>query len=531
MTKRPLKRSSLALNLACALRAIPPVLLLAVGSASATSPEADGRLPHSAADVLAQAAAPSSRDALFGDDLPSRTSKPAPTKRDELFGEDKPPAPAPKPGSRDALFGSDVPAPAKAPSAPQASVKPTGSSSDWRGFVQTEFAYTFSDPEHWSKLRGRLELGRQGRLSENVKYKVSGQIRYDAVFDVEKGFYPAAVERDQRREFDIREAYLDLSAGNWEFRLGRQHIVWGEVPGLFFADVVSARDLREFLLPEFDVLRIPQWAVRAERFAGDSHFELVWIPYPSIDRIGKPGADYFPFVPPPLPAGVGVAFEGEQKPSRSLKNSNFGVRASTLKNGWDLSAFAYRSTDIEANFYRRVINAPGPTVVYSPVHDRITQIGGTVAKDMGDFVLKAEAVYNRGKGFPLLRFPDPTGVARLDFVDYLLGADFSFGDSRLNVYAFQRHFTDYDSDVIPDRTESGLTALLSHKFSSTLEAQALVITSLNRSDWAFRPKLTWTFARNWRMNVGADIMHGPPLGFFGRFAQRDRVYTEIRYSF
>jgi hypothetical protein len=33
---------------------------------------------------------------------------------------------------------------------------------------------------------------------------------------------------------------------------GAQQIIWGEVVG-FFADVVPARDMREFLLPRFDV--------------------------------------------------------------------------------------------------------------------------------------------------------------------------------------------------------------------------------------------------------------------------------------
>lgn len=505
--------------------------MLVASSLCVASPQVASDGTEGAPVHLAQA--PASRDALFGDDAtPPKKPAAAPPSRDELFGSDVGKPVPPKKESRDALFGTDTPSPA-APG--KAALKPPTVGGDtpsaWRGFVQTEFAYTYSDPEHWSKLRGRLELGRQGRLSDSVKYKITGQIRYDAVFDVEPNFYPPAVERDQRREFALRETYLDVSAGDWEFRLGRQHVIWGEVPGLFFADVVSARDLREFLLPEFDVLRIPQWAVRAERFAGDAHFEFLWIPYPSIDKIGKPGSDYFPFVPPPLPPGVGVAYEGEQKPSRTLRNSNFGFRASTLMSGWDLSVFIYRSTDIEPNFYRRIVLAPGPTALFSPSHDRITQAGGTVAKDLGDFVVKAEVVYNKGKGFSLLRFPDATGVARLDFLDYLVGGDFNFGDTRLNVYAFQRHFTDYDSDVIPDRTESGLTALLSHKISSSLEIQALMITSLNRSDWAFRPKLSWNVAKNWRLNVGADILHGPQLGFFGRFANRDRVYSELRYSF
>jgi hypothetical protein len=64
--------------------------------------------------------------------------------------------------------------------------------------------------------------------------------------------------------------------------------------GLFFADVVSARDMREFILPEFDQMRIPQWAARAEYFADDYHAELLWIPVASYDNIGKPGAEFYP---------------------------------------------------------------------------------------------------------------------------------------------------------------------------------------------------------------------------------------------
>jgi hypothetical protein len=480
--------------------------------------------------VVAQSAVPGSRDALFGDDPP----KPAPTKpvtREQLFGDDSPKAEKPKPATREGLFGEDIPkAPAKdaaAPARPAAADPGAG----WRGHIQTEFAYTYDDPEHWSKARARLELGRQGRLSNSIRFRVSGRFEYDAVFDIERSFYPGDVEHDQRRDFQWRETYLDISAGDLQLRLGRQHIIWGEVPGLFFADVVSARDMREFVLPEFDSLRIPQWAARAEYFFADSHLELIWIPYVTVDRIGKPGADFYPFPPPP-PPGFGAVFEGERRPAQKLSNSNYGLRMSTLQAGWDISAFAYRSTDTEANFYRDIVAAPTPLFVFKPRHDRITQFGGTLSKDLGDFVLKAEAIYTRDKGFSVQRLSHPDGIARLDVFDYLIGADFALGaDTRLYAYGFQRRFQQYDSDIVPDRVESGATLQLTHKLSPTWELQALFISSLNRSDWMFRPKATWNFARNWRMNVGLDILHGPALGFFGRYGNRDRIYTDIRYSF
>jgi hypothetical protein len=46
-----------------------------------------------------------------------------------------------------------------------------------------------------------------------------------------------------------------------------------------------------------------------------------------------------------------------------------------------------------------------------------------------------------------------------------------------------------------------------------------------------RPKVAWNFQPNWRLILGADVFNGPSLGFFGQFANRDRVYTELRYSF
>jgi hypothetical protein len=111
----------------------------------------------------------------------------------------------------------------------------------------------------------RAELSSQGNLGNGIKWKLGARVDYDAVYDL-YDFYPSDVKDDQRFNLYLRENYLDISANDWDFRLGKQNVVWGEMVGLFFADVVSARDMREFILPEFDTMRIPQWAARAEYF-------------------------------------------------------------------------------------------------------------------------------------------------------------------------------------------------------------------------------------------------------------------------
>ncbi|SEL37347.1 DUF1302 family protein [Nitrosovibrio tenuis] len=423
-------------------------------------------------------------------------------------------------GFRESLFGSIEPAAEVSPSTPIWKQLVTG----WRGFSQLELADNYSSPEHFSKAKLRTELSRTGQFNEHIKWKISGRFDYDAAYDL-SNFYPEAVRQNQRAQFFVRENYLDVSAGNFDFRLGRQHVVWGEMVGLFFADVVSAKDLREFILPAFDILRIPQWAIRAEYSKNDTHAEVLWIPVPTLDEIGKPGADFYPG-----PLRGTASFLGEDRSGRNIGNSNYGFRLSQLKNGWDMTAFYYHSLDASSTFYR--VSGPADPLVFQPRHDKIDQAGGTVTKDFGSIVFKGELVYTDGRSFNVARPSAVNGLVKQNTLDYALGLDFSLpAETRLNLQFFQRVFFAHDRDSFSDAVESGGSILLVGKVWRKLEAQTLLIHSLNHSDWMFRPRLSWNFERNWRWAVGADIFGGKPTGLFGRFDHNDRVYTELRYSF
>lgn len=427
--------------------------------------------------------------------------------------------------SRDALFGDLDPL-------PSAEKKPANSDipsfKGIKGFLQFEAARSYQAPAHWSKMLTRADVSGQGALGNGIKWKLGARLDYDAVHDLHD-FYPAAVADDQRFNLTLRENYLDIGAGDWEFRLGKQHIVWGEMVGLFFADVVSARDLREFILPEFDTMRITQWAARAEYFSGDYHSELLWIPVASYDEIGKPGAEFFPDQIR-LP-GLDVQYLNEDIPSRNLRNSNYGGRVSVLKGGWDVSGFAYSSMDVSPTFYRAAVSPPG-ALVYQARHDRINQFGGTLAKDFGSVVLKSEGVYTRGRKYAVTRFSDADGLVAQNTLDWAVGLDFLLpSDTRFNAQLFQRAYFSHDPDLISDAQENGYSLLLNHKLNEKLEVQAMWIASLNRTDWLFRPRVTWEFEKNWRLAVGADVFKGPQVGLFGRYDGKDRVYSEVRYSF
>lgn len=398
----------------------------------------------------------------------------------------------------------------------------------WTGFAEFGAAYSYQDPTHWSKLRPRLDLSRTGRLGEGIKWKIGARADVDLAYTAGNDFYPPDVRRDQRASFMLRENYLDFSAFGLDMRVGRQHIVWGEMVGLFFADVVSARDMREFFLPEFDQMRTPQWAVRGEYFKGDFHAEFVWVPYPSFDSIGRPGADFFAM--PYLLPGRSFTINEEQKPTRKLRNSNYGVRASYLWSGWDLSAFYYRSLDINPVFLR---DASGPgDVVYTPRHEWIHQWGGTLSKDMGLFVLKAEGVLTFDRRVDVSTPTSPDGLTAQKMLDYALGADFTLpGETRLNLQYFERLHIDPVPGLTANKHEPGYAILVNRKLGPEWEVEVLGVQSLSRHDWMLRPHVDWKFARDWRARFGVDAFGGNSTGFFGRFGKADRAYAEMRFSF
>jgi hypothetical protein len=396
-----------------------------------------------------------------------------------------------------------------------------------RGFAAGTAAYTYADPTHWSRGVMRLQLSAEGKLGA-AKWKVGGRADYDPVIG-SSSFYLDRVKDDQRTDLFWRETYLDFSAGDWEFRLGAQNIVWGEVVGLFFADVVSARDLREYLLPGFDIIRLPQWAARAEYFFGDSKLELLWIPVPTFDNIGKPGSDFYPApLPSPTPQAVADQFRDPTKPDRDLSNSNYGVRFGTLAGGWDLAAFYYRAFATSPTFYR---NAAG---IFEPQYDRIWQVGGTMSKDLGSFVLRAEAVYADGSHFAARDPAAPRGVVQRDTLDWIVSAEMPFEsiDGRVNVQVFQRQYFNGGRDAVALDTGSfGASLLVSAKVTPTIEPSLQWIQGFGGAGAMIRPRLNWYAARNLAVSVGADIFTGDADGLFGRYDNRDRGYLEVRYDF
>jgi len=174
--------------------------------------------------------------------------------------------------------------------------------------------------------------------------------------------------------------------------------------------------------------------------------------------------------------------------------------------------------------------------VFKPRYDRIWQAGGTVSKDLGDVVLRGEAVYADGQGFAVADITAAQSVVKRSTLDYIVSLDIALpsmpDDTRLNVQGFQRVYFDGGGGDLAIRSDGfGASVLFSTKLTNAFEPQILWIQNFKEGGGLVRPRLNWYPAKNTAVGFGLDIFTGPSDGFFGRYNNRDRLYTELRYDF
>ncbi len=421
-----------------------------------------------------------------------------------------------------------------APAAPQTPSEPKNNWLTFHGQLRNETAYRVSSPNDFSKIKNFAYLGLTGKLSKNISFDVSTRAYYDAVFDV-TNHYNENVKRDQRWDAELRNAFVDIGLGPMEFRLGKQQIVWGQAVNLFFADVVNPKDLREFVLPDLDDIRIPMWAADVECFLGKSHLEFVGIPVLDHDKIAVPNSD-FTFRTPALPPGTVLNVADIKQPANTLRNGVYGFRFSQLVQGWDLGAFYLYGYDYFPTFFRHMETNPVTqitTVQAQPEIKRMQTYGATFSKDLNGVILKGEFIFDKGKNFLVTDPLDPDGVTRSNYFEYLLGLDYTFAKKvDFNFQFFQQIVLNpVDSLFLNDRGSFASIWLKTGFFGNRLEPEFFAASSLTGADFMLRPKLNYTFNSHWRGALGADYFGGDYGGDFGQFYDANRLYLELRFHF
>ena len=337
---------------------------------------------------------------------------------------------------------------------------------------------------------------------------------------------------DLPMEFKLREAYLDIYFNTVDLRIGKQQIIWGKADGVFITDIVSPKDLSEFLLRDFDEIRMGVTALKADYYVGDNTFEFVWLPTFTPTVFPPEGSIWRPKMPFPVRPTFNYS---RSRVTPSLENSEMFGKFSALTSLVDLELMAGYAWDDDPTMHavKRVDPAThrllGLTIY--PEHHRLTIGGGSFSTTIGPFVLRGEGAYYHGKYFGSNDPRLPESVVKKNYLHYLLGLDYTLWDVHLSGQFIQQRILDYDDYIVQDENTNMGTFLASRDFlNETLNLQLFVYYGFNNNDALIRPKVTYDLADGFEILVGANIFTGTE-GWFGQYDNNDMIYTKVKYSF
>ena len=345
--------------------------------------------------------------------------------------------------------------------------------------------------------------------------------------------YRASFDENDTEEFSLREGYVSLMFGQWDFRIGQQIIVWGRADGFNPTNNLTPTDFTVFS-PDEDDKRLANFVARGVYHAYPVKIEFDWVPvYTASD---------LPFDNATLPDGVEWTDEG--KPDQEWDNGAFGIKVDLEKPAFDGSLSYF-------NGYHKlpgIRSAISETEIGVYTQAYRTQVwGADFSTTIGRYGLRGEFAYSRPDEEPDALY----SVPRRQF-EYTVGLDWEWKDLSLIVQYIGKHIIDFDpEDTLQDALTEEIILWNQMIFSQqeewnhsvsvrpsiafwheTLKAELLGLVNFSTEEVFLQPKATYEIADAFDISVGARLFYGPDDTLYGHMEkQSNACFFELKKSF
>lgn len=387
---------------------------------------------------------------------------------------------------------------------------------DLSGFARSYVGVLTGDEQDYSIIQNTFNLNFSNK-ADKVGFKFNPYINH---------YF------DSKLDFGIREAYVELYFDRFDLRIGKQQIIYGKAEGVFITDVVSPKDLREFLLPDFDEIRMGITAAKLNYYFGNSTMEVVWAPVFTPTMLPEDGSIWRPSFAFPVTPTFDYS---ETDVKNNLGNSEFFLRYSTMTSKADfeiVGGYFWGDDpvmDITKEIDPNTMQLTG--LLVRPEYYRLSMGGASISMPVGPVVIRSEGGYYHGKYFQT-ETPSMEGskISR-DYLHYMAGVDFTISGIRLSAQFIQEYILNYEEGIQNDEFENTMTFLARKDFlREKLWLELFSYIGFNNEDALIRPKISYSFADGFDIQMGANIFVGEK-GRFGQFDANDMVYAKFKYSF
>lgn len=330
---------------------------------------------------------------------------------------------------------------------------------------------------------------------------------------------------------DLREVYLDYHQDLFDLRVGKQQIIWGKGDGVFITDLISTKDLSQFLVPDFEEIRRAVTATKFDLYQGYHSLELVWVPWftPTISPAST--SMWAPSIPFPIQPTVSPA----DAPSFTLENSEYFAKYSYLGESFDgsiMGGWLWNDTPAFTVVSKTITPPAGLTALtVKPEYYQTYVVGYTASATAGPLILRSEGAYYGVKRYQGNLTVFSPGYAEKPAIQYLVGADYSIAGITMGLQFIQNVILDYDSALLDDQFKNTVTLMVSRTFlRETVKTEVFSYVGLKTPDALIKPKITWTVADGFELFTGAFLFLGDS-GDFGQYHDNNGVYVGAKLSF
>ncbi|BDU51322.1 DUF1302 family protein [Haliovirga abyssi] len=328
-------------------------------------------------------------------------------------------------------------------------------------------------------------------------------------------------------DLKLKEGYIDLYFENFDLRIGKQQIIFGKADGVFITDVISPKDLTEFILPDFDEIRIGVNAAKLDYYFGDTTVETVFIPDFQGDIL--PASNSIWAIKKPQEFENATMDLSKMSMKNNLKNSSFAIKISSINDFLDyelISGYLWNSTPVNN------ISKGSSGLVVQPEYYRNKIIGGSFSKSVAGLILRGEGALYIDKALQTKNILNE-GVVKKNDLNYMIGIDYNILGVNLSNQIIQEYILDYkdEDEVMQDKLKTTLTLNINDKFlRDTLFCQLFAYYNVETKDALIKTKVDYSLFDGFNIIGGGDIFVGDS-GPFGQFDNNDMIYTKVKYSF
>lgn len=335
------------------------------------------------------------------------------------------------------------------------------------------------------------------------------------------GFGPDPSSDDY--DLDLYETYLSHATPDWDLRLGRQILRWGKTDQVSPLDNLNPQDMREFVLPDLEERKTPDWMGRLRIFPGQVTLEGVFIPFATENDFDFTGTTWALLGPESTRLRI-----QESEPGKGLDDAGWGLRAGTTVDGWDLAASFLHITEKNPHLRLDPFNPNGPTL--HAEYRRQNILGLEFETTLDKFGLRGEAAYFDAQSLPT----EDLDSERMPVLHYVLGLDYiGEADWYANIQFSHQHIFEYESEILFLREDNFyLNGEVNREF---LRGQAMLklryaVDILDGGSF-FTPEAILTYVKNLEVSLGLNLFFGPQDSYFGRYRDNDQIFLQATYFF